>query len=207
MKVETKKKILYAAAEQFAMNGYSGTTIRDICIRAGVNLAAVNYHFRCKEELYNHMFEFLFTETRREDVLGRKWNGDFMEWRKSLKEWVVMSLNDMVNPNRLNRCKFQILCREMTDSSEIFPDIYQTYLSPIIKNLEAHFRKVMPKNIGEDKIYIRIFSVMSDCFFYFQNRVIVEKIFIDKLFAQSNIAAIAEHITEKACLGIERKKR
>ncbi len=206
MKMDTKKKILYAAAEEFAIKGYSGTTIRDICIRAGVNLAAVNYHFRSKEELYNNMFEFLFTETQRENVLDRRWNGDFKEWKKSIKAWVVMSLDDIVNPNTLNRCKFQIFCREMMDSSEIFPNIYEMYLSPILKNLETHFRKVMPKDTGEEEIYIRIFSVMSDCFFYFQNRVIVEKIFPDKQFARSNIKAIAELITEKACLGIERKK-
>jgi len=170
-------------------------------------LAAVNYHFGSKEALYKKMFEFLFTETKREDVLAGRGNGDFNEWEKSLKEWIVISLSDIVNPNTLNLCKFQILCREMVDSSDIFPNIYEMYLSPILKNLEAHFRKVMPKNTSKNDIYIRIFSVMSGCFFYFQNRVIVEKIFPDKQFAHSNMKAIAEHITERACFGIERKKR
>ena len=48
----TKERIITAAGEIFAERGFDGTTVRDICQAAGVNLAAVNYHFGDKERLY-----------------------------------------------------------------------------------------------------------------------------------------------------------
>ena len=40
----TKHRLLAAATELFAEHGFHGTTIRDIAARAGVNVAAGNYH-------------------------------------------------------------------------------------------------------------------------------------------------------------------
>ena len=51
----TRDKILNAAGEVFAEQGFEGATIRAITERAGVNVAAVNYHFRDKAELYTRV--------------------------------------------------------------------------------------------------------------------------------------------------------
>jgi AcrR family transcriptional regulator len=51
MSKETKDRILDVAERLFADNGVWGTSLRDITSEAGVNLAAVNYHFGSKEEL------------------------------------------------------------------------------------------------------------------------------------------------------------
>src|ERR1700738_5586151 len=51
----TRQKILSAAGEVFAEQVFEGATIRAITERAGVNVAAVNYHFRDKAELYTRV--------------------------------------------------------------------------------------------------------------------------------------------------------
>jgi AcrR family transcriptional regulator len=48
---DTKQKILDAAERLIAQQGYAGTSLRQIISEAGVNLAAVHYHFGSKEEL------------------------------------------------------------------------------------------------------------------------------------------------------------
>jgi AcrR family transcriptional regulator len=48
---DTKAKILDAAECLFAAKGYDATSLRHIISEAGVNLAAVHYHFGSKEEL------------------------------------------------------------------------------------------------------------------------------------------------------------
>ena len=53
---ETKTKILEAANVLFAKKGFSGVSIREISSDAGVNLAAVNYHFKNKNNLYAEVF-------------------------------------------------------------------------------------------------------------------------------------------------------
>lgn len=51
MASDTKARILDAAERLFADNGFRSTSMRDITQEAGVNLAAVNYHFGSKEAL------------------------------------------------------------------------------------------------------------------------------------------------------------
>jgi AcrR family transcriptional regulator len=48
---DTKTTILDAAEALFAEHGFVATSLRQLTTRAGVNLAAVNYHFGSKDEL------------------------------------------------------------------------------------------------------------------------------------------------------------
>ncbi len=49
--IDTKERILDTAERLFAANGYGATSLRSIIAAAGVNLAAVHYHFHSKEAL------------------------------------------------------------------------------------------------------------------------------------------------------------
>lgn len=53
----TKAKIMKAAEELFAHSGFHHTTMRAITASAGVNLAAINYHFGSKEALLTAIFD------------------------------------------------------------------------------------------------------------------------------------------------------
>jgi len=55
----TRERILEAACELFAAKGFAGTTTQDICARADANIAAVNYHFRSKDNLYRDVWAHL----------------------------------------------------------------------------------------------------------------------------------------------------
>src|SRR3972149_5670493 len=48
---ETRTRILDAAEELFMQHGFEGTSMRLLTSKAGVNLAAVNYHFGSKDAL------------------------------------------------------------------------------------------------------------------------------------------------------------
>ena len=54
---DTKERILNAAEELFAQQGYAATSLRAITGLAKVNLAAVNYHFGSKEALLAAVIE------------------------------------------------------------------------------------------------------------------------------------------------------
>nr|HID58916.1 TetR/AcrR family transcriptional regulator [Desulfobacterales bacterium] len=50
--METRRRLLEAACQVFEEKGYRGARAADIRKRAGVNVAAVNYHFGDKATLY-----------------------------------------------------------------------------------------------------------------------------------------------------------
>jgi len=54
---DTKDRILDAAEHLYARKGYHSTSLREITGQAGVNLAAVNYHFGSKENLLRAILE------------------------------------------------------------------------------------------------------------------------------------------------------
>ena len=57
----TATSILSAAEELFAEKGFAETSLRNITSLAGVNLAAVNYHFGSKKELIQAVFARFLT--------------------------------------------------------------------------------------------------------------------------------------------------
>lgn len=54
--LDTRDRILDAAERLFADHGFDGTSLRQITDDARANLAAVNYHFGSKEDLYQQVF-------------------------------------------------------------------------------------------------------------------------------------------------------
>src|SRR6201986_4186737 len=51
MEEATRDRLLDAAEQLFAEPGYQATTMRGLTAEAEANIAAVNYHFGCKQSL------------------------------------------------------------------------------------------------------------------------------------------------------------
>ena len=62
----TQQRILAAALEVFAEQGYDGAKTRDIAERAGANLGLINYYFATKEKLWRAAVASAFGELQRE---------------------------------------------------------------------------------------------------------------------------------------------
>ena len=56
----TRDAIIKAAVILFAEKGFEGTSVRDIVAKAGVNQAAINYHFKGKSGLYLEVLKTAF---------------------------------------------------------------------------------------------------------------------------------------------------
>jgi AcrR family transcriptional regulator len=68
----TRALILDAAERLYAERGFGDVTLRDIVAAAGVNLAAVNYHFGSKDELIAELFVTRGIATNRERLAELK---------------------------------------------------------------------------------------------------------------------------------------
>lgn len=65
---DIKTRILLAAKKLFALQGYDGTSIRQICQEAGANVALVSYHFGGKEKLFAALFTHFSPKQKMDDL-------------------------------------------------------------------------------------------------------------------------------------------
>src|SRR6202051_4572128 len=56
----TRGAIIKAAVHLFAEKGFQSTSVRDIIVKARVNQAAINYHFKGKDGLYLEVLKTAF---------------------------------------------------------------------------------------------------------------------------------------------------
>ena len=57
MAKDTKERILTAALEMFAQNGYAGTNLRELAASLGMGKSSLYRHFTSKEEIWNTLLD------------------------------------------------------------------------------------------------------------------------------------------------------
>lgn len=100
---DTVSRILDAAEVLFAERGFTETSLRTITSTAGVNLAAVNYHFGSKKELIQAVFErFLtpFTDSLVADLDRRVAAGERLTVEGLLESLYRTGMNSLAEEGR-----------------------------------------------------------------------------------------------------------
>ena len=54
---DTKERILDAALDMFAVNGYAGTNLRELAASLGMGKSSLYRHFTSKEEIWNALLD------------------------------------------------------------------------------------------------------------------------------------------------------
>ena len=121
--VDTRERILDAAERLFMAHGYEGTSMRQITGEAGVNLAAVNYHFGSKESLMQEVFrrrlDWLNEERMRVlDELEAEANGEPVKPSAIVDAFFGTLLRMAQDESRGGRVFLRLLGRTLTEPSD-----------------------------------------------------------------------------------------
>ena len=88
----------------------------------------------------------------------------------------------------------------MLDPSEHFPEFFEKYFEPYFVPIEYYVSCGIPEDTSKEQVYVIIFSLLSQCLFYHQNKVIVQQVFnSDFLKKKNRMEHIATYITDGAC--------
>lgn len=200
---ESAKERLLAAAEAiFADYGYEGASIRQICTRAGMNVAAVNYHFGDKENLYVETVKRAHTCNARGlpieevDPPGSPPAARLERFIRGM----VASMHAPASPTAM-----KLMMREMADPGKAAGTVVDEFIRPLAFRLKGILRDLLP-DVPEPQLLMTGFSVISQCLFYRQNRPLMGLVFGKEAVQGLTVDMVADHVVRFTLSAIDRMK-
>jgi TetR/AcrR family transcriptional regulator, regulator of cefoperazone and chloramphenicol sensitivity len=189
---EPQQRLLVAAGQTFAEKGFEGATVREICRRAGVNIAAVNYYYRDKERLY--------IEAVKQSACGAIEHLKLAEWpadtpvTAKLRDFIHVLVARLMTTDR-PAWHTQLMMRELAQPTAACSEWVQEYVRPAAEKLQRILDEVLPPEMPRWKRFLVGFSIVGQCIYYVQNRPVVRLLMGEEDYAQVHAAALADHIT------------
>lgn len=190
---DTKQRLVEAAAQVFAEKGFAEATVREICTRAKANIAAVNYYFRDKEQLY--------AETLRRAHCMRLESMDLPQWPEGtppelkLRTFVhglVYSFADDTAPPWF----IQLMLRELTQPSKAGIDLVKEFIRPQFELLQAIIKELVGEEVPETKRHMIGFSIVGQCLYYKVCRHVAVTLVGADEYARYDVDRLTQHVVE-----------
>ena len=197
---ETRDRLLEAAGEVFAEQGFRRATVRDICSRAGANIAAVNYHFGDKEQLYQAVIRHWLGEAVRRFPPDGKLPADATPRQRLhafVRSWLFRMLGEGT-PAWHGR----LMAREMTEPTAAFELILAESARPMSQRLTGIVRDLLGADAGDRLVRDCAMSVAGQCCFYRHAHEMICRLYPDLKHSPEQIENLAEHITRFSLAGI-----
>jgi len=145
----TKVRILDAAEALFMEHGFEATSMRALTAAAGVNLAAVNYHFGSKEELFQAVLTRRLDPMNQERVellsrLESKAAPAPLSCDRILMALFVPALRLARDPARGGKNFLRLLGRAYADPAPFIRQFLSEQYAPMIARFKAAFGRALP---------------------------------------------------------------
>lgn len=185
---DTRTALLDAAETLFSARGYAAVGIREIVDRAGANIAAINYHFGSKAELYLAAVERAMTRSG-EDPWKRleEPSRDAADAGVRLVRFIRGYMRRLLEPETPDTCGTLMLW-EALQPSDAIDSVVREYAKPGEANLIALVENLLaPSEHPRARLYAR--SILGQILHYRVCRV-----FIERLDDQPDWEDAADHI-------------
>ncbi len=204
----TRERVLTAAGELFAEHGLRGATVRAIALRAGANLAAVNYHFGGKARLYVEVMRSSFAEAlaRHPTDGGLAADAPAPERLRAFVRSLLARARGVGRPAWQGR----LMAREMADPSAAIDVMVREGIGPEFERLLGIVREMLGPRAPADAVALAAASVVSQCLFWFFAEPVIARLPALKPFRDSAATeAIARHVVafSRAALAGGRERR
>lgn len=193
---ETSELILEAAGPIFAENGFHGTTVRQITQKAGVNVAAVNYHFHDKQELYFHVLKHAH------QAAARTAEADFAGTpREQLRAFIRRFLGYLLDPDR-PEWQGRLIAREMAHPTQALDRLVEESIQPVRRRVTRIVRDFLGPAAPDTQVHRACFSIIGQCLYYVHCREMIARLFPPKGRVHQDVEALADHIFQFSLAGL-----
>jgi len=162
---DTKTRILDAAESLFMEHGFEATSLRSLTAAASVNLAAVNYHFGTKEELFQAVLTRRLDPMNQERIellarLERDAAGKPMSCEKILFAMLIPALRLARDEKRGGKNFLRLLGRAYADPAPFIRHFLSAQYAEMIGQYKEAFLKALPQ-LSRQELTWRLHFVMG----------------------------------------------
>jgi AcrR family transcriptional regulator len=186
----TRARLVEAAREVFAQHGFQGATVREICRRADVNVAAVNYHFGSKDGLLSEALNF----NRLRDLQLANDAADAcpeIRLRLFIRDFMLLLLDEN---NASRQC--QMMARELADPTPALDKIVIEAIAPLHEFLGRLVREIVGCDKSEVELRRCVYSILGQCLFYRNSHPVLQRLTPTLHYDGHEIEAISRHIAD-----------
>jgi AcrR family transcriptional regulator len=199
----TRSRLIDAAGEVFAEHGFQGATVRDICARAGVNIALVNYHFGDKLELY--------TEVLRHSMGAR--TGSIrteLETAGPPKEVICRTIHAMVQHifgGDRPAWHFRLMVHELAQPTPAISIVVNETARPVYDGMRAAVSALIGLPRDHDLTRLAAHSIIAQIVHYSHARIMLAQLWPEFKMTPERMEQVSDHITRFSFAGLEQMKK
>jgi len=190
----TRAKLIAAAGEVFADMGFQAATVRDICQRAGANVAAINYYFRDKLGLYTEVLKASISANQGEIIQQAVAKAKTPE--EALRLLIAGMLSRMYSEDR-PAWNVRIMAHEMAQPTPALTQVIDEVLRPRYNQLRGIIAQIL--NVSPDHATTRLHahSVIGQVIHYVHARPVIGVLWPDlNLNEVKDRQLVANHIAD-----------
>ncbi len=155
----TKERILDTAERLFAEHGYAATSLRSIIADAGVNLAAVHYHFHSKEALLEAVILRRSVPANNQrlallDQFEKEAVGNPIPLEKVIEAFVAPTLRLSSDPQSGGMVFMKLLGR-LHAEGDLLPGILTSQFGGVLERFGAALRRALP-DLPQEELFWRL---------------------------------------------------
>ncbi len=196
---DTRQRLLESAITEFALSGYEGATVREICDRAEASVNAINYHFGDKKSLYIEAVKTSHRKIRSVpgleivDQIAEEFDGaPEQRLLAFIRGMVAMA---MAADNRSD-IYHQLLFREIGKPTGAIDHVVEEFIGPKFKQLTRILDALLPSNTTLMKNRLLGLSVVGQCLHYKLAAPIIPLLLTKREQKQLKVDLVANHIYE-----------
>ncbi len=203
--LDTRARLVKAAAAIFVEQGFGAAKVRDIVARADANIAAVNYHFGSKEGLYAAVIQYHSAqamENLSQQVTGSRRRVPAAQLRDFVRTFLQRLLTDTPQFTM-----GKLVAREMVEPTAAFNLIMEKFVLPQYHALRAIIRSMVGAAPPEELVRRCCLSVVGQCLYYQSARQVVSVLDPEFDYGEKDIDRLAEHIVAFSLGGVHQLVR
>jgi AcrR family transcriptional regulator len=157
---ETQTRILDVAEELFMQHGFEGASMRMLTAKAGVNLAAINYHFGSKDALIEAVFRRRLDAMNADRIaelerLETEAGGRPLAPDAIIRAFIGASLHMVEDVRGGGRNFTRLLGRAYTEPAKPIRQLIGQMYAPAMERFKAAFTRALPE-LPKDELVWRM---------------------------------------------------